>query len=67
VERLQHDEGGETSSLGSEPEEEETEFRDASLQINMQDYDEIDLANDDGAIASTSAEMHPTPVTPAQA
>jgi len=66
VERLQHDGGGETPSLGSEADE-ETEFRDAALQISMKDYDEIDLANDDGAIASTSAELHPAPVTPAQA
>jgi len=65
VERLQHDVGGETSSLGTEPDE-ETEFRDVSLQISMRDFDEVDLNNDDGAIASTSAEIHPTPVTPAQ-
>jgi len=64
---MRHDEGGETSSHGTE--EEETEFRDASLQISMpgfDGYDQIDLNNDDGAIASTSAETHPAPVTPAQ-
>jgi len=66
---LQHDESDETPSHATE-EEEETEFRDASLRINMpgfDGYDQIDLYNNDGAIASTSAEIHPAPVTPAQA
>jgi len=67
---MQHDEGDETPSHGTEEEEEETEFQDASLRINMpgfDGYDQIDLNNDDGAIASTSAETHPAPATPAQA
>jgi len=64
----QHDESDETPSHDTE--EEETEFQDASLRINMpgfEGFDQIDLYNNDGAIASTSAEIHPAPVTPAQA